>query len=56
MSKGKIALVIVGGAVNGALGACILVWPANGAILAGIIGVVTMGVAAVTGITLKKDA
>jgi hypothetical protein len=56
MSKGKIAVVIIGGAVNGALGACILVWPAQGALVAGLIGIVTMGVAAYTGLTLNKAA
>lgn len=57
MSKGKIALVIAGGAINGALGACILIWPANGAILASVIGVVTMLVAGLTGVSLgeKKE-
>ena len=56
MNKGKIAVVILGGAVNGALGACILVWPAQGAIVATIIGLVTMSVAAYTGLTLKQAA
>lgn len=54
MSKLKIAVVIGAGAVNGALGACILLWPAQGVLLATVIGVITMAVAAYTGITLPK--
>jgi hypothetical protein len=56
MSKLKITVVILSGAVNGALGACILVWPAQGAILAAVIGVITMAVAAYTGMNLKPSA
>ena len=56
MSKGKIAIIIVCGAINGALGSCIIIWPAQGALIATVIGGITMAVAAFTGISLTKTS
>ena len=51
MSKGKIAILIAGGAINGALAACIFVWPNQAALISTAVGLVTILVATVTGIT-----
>jgi hypothetical protein len=56
MKKSKIAAILIGGAINGALGASILVWPEFGKMAVGAIGLVTMAVAAYTGISLSKEA
>lgn len=56
MSKRNICIIIVGGAVVGALSASIIVFPAQNVLLASAAGLVSMVVAAITGIELKKEA
>lgn len=54
MSKSKIAVVIIGGAINGALAACSIVWPDKAGLVAAGVGLVTVAVASITGMNLEK--
>ncbi|CAK0748957.1 hypothetical protein CCP3SC15_150010 [Gammaproteobacteria bacterium] len=56
MSKKNIIIAIIGGCIVGGLGVAIMIYPANGALLAGAAALVTAGVAAVTGFNIKPGA
>lgn len=52
--KTKIIIWIVGGAISGALSACISVWPDFTAYIAPAVGLISSGIAALTGFGADK--
>lgn len=55
MSKKNIIIAIAGGCVVGGLGVAIMIYPSQGAILAGAAGLVAAIVASITGFNIKGE-